>query len=344
MGTSSTFLKKNIKENTEDTNLPLLSVIITIFSGTSHDNLFRDVPQFASGGRISIYTLELDYISSFLKEMNNAESSSNENIINLDKEMREVSHDAILFNFECCSGCRKSDGFQFPDKKATLKLIKERLDKGNMVMCSDFAVKDLINDWNENLGPNPFIKVGELSAGTTYVELFFEPKTLQECPSKQLQMVGQLCESGTTTIESMSHTIVIGINTKNIDNQIYKLSILTIVAQTDGYVIDPMSENTWTIGEKTGYIGHALLKYKSGGLLLVSSAHWIELSNLNVNIEKLEKVALINYGSDNDFYNEIEGIKQFSNEKQKEEKINMLAQKFIQQTAPCNYASKGAKI
>jgi hypothetical protein len=31
-----------------------------------------------------------------------------------------------------------------------------------MVMCSDFSLKALIGNWNENLlGPNPFIKIGE---------------------------------------------------------------------------------------------------------------------------------------------------------------------------------------
>lgn len=92
---------------------------------------------------------------------------------------------------------------------------------------------------------------------------------------------------------------------------------------------------------KKGTVGHALLKYKTGGILLLSAGHWIELSNLNVEINNLEEVAMKNYGSQNEYMQEINEIKQmdFSNVQEKKEKMNKIASKFVQQTAACNYSS-----
>merc|ERR1712226_1561773 len=48
-----------------------------------------------------------------------------------------------------------------------------------------------------------------------------------------------------------------------------------------------------------GAAGHVLLRYPSGGLLLVSAGHWIELVQLDgVTEEKLLQTAAAQYGSD----------------------------------------------
>jgi len=45
-----------------------------------------------------------------------------------------------------------------------MKLMDYLIKKGCMIMCSDFAVKSLIADWNKKvLGPNPFVNLGECS-------------------------------------------------------------------------------------------------------------------------------------------------------------------------------------
>lgn len=57
-------------------------------------------------------------------------------------------------------------------------------------MFSDFSLKALIKEWDENvLGPNPFEKVGETS---TPIKLKFDKQTLLDSPSSQLQAVAQL--------------------------------------------------------------------------------------------------------------------------------------------------------
>ena len=323
------------QKNENDLSLPLLSIIVTIFSDESYDDLFRQVPQVAPGGRISLYSLDLTRVSEFFSDLKNPEESKNEEIKLLVKEMEKVGPDAILFNFECCSGCYLME-YHFPQKKETLELIKYLVDKSHMVMCSDFAVKALIEDWNEILGPNPFRKLGECS---DFLELFFEPKTLEESSSKQLQMVAQLCQSGSTHIHALMGTVVFGVNKEEAYNAEYNLSILTIVTKAGGFDTESQKENGWTIGEKNGTVGHAMLKYKSGGLMLLSAGHWIELSNLNANIDNLEEVAMKNYAMDEECMNEIKQIKSLERAEEKGERIQKMANRFVQQTAACNYKS-----
>lgn len=48
-------------------------------------------------------------------------------------------------------------------------------------MFSDFSLKALIGSWSEqHLGPNPFVKIGEISTG---FNLKFDCKTLIDCDS-----------------------------------------------------------------------------------------------------------------------------------------------------------------
>ena len=68
------------------------------------------------------------------------------------------------------------------------------LDAGHMAMFSDFSLKALIHDWDEKLlGSNPFVKTGEIQGE---VELRFRTSVLKECPSAQLQIVGDMAEGG----------------------------------------------------------------------------------------------------------------------------------------------------
>ena len=61
-------------------------------------------------------------------------------------------------------------------------------------MFSDFSLKALINEWDvQLLGRNPFKRTGNISGITT---LKFNPSTLKECPSTQLQLLGDLVDSG----------------------------------------------------------------------------------------------------------------------------------------------------
>ncbi len=50
------------------------------------------------------------------------------------------------------------------------------------------------------------------------------------------------------------------------------------------------------IGDLKGACGHSLLTYPSGGKLLTSSGHWIELVKLDVKADSIFKLAEQDYG------------------------------------------------
>lgn len=181
--------------------------------------------------------------------------------------------------------------------------MKYAIDHKHMMMFSDFAVKALLNDWDEKLlGPKAFCNLGECDS---FLNLNFIPGELKECCSSQLQMVGQLSEKGESTIHALSGTVVFGMNKdfqKEKAADIYECQILTIVTKTCVFNIETVDKaHLCKIKDKEGSIGHALIKYKTGALLLLSAGHWVELKNLNVDVNNLEKIAKMNYGENNMF-------------------------------------------
>jgi hypothetical protein len=71
-----------------------------------------------------------------------------------------------------------------------MNFVKLIIGRGHMAMFSDFSLKALINNWDANiLGKNPFKRTGDISG---HASLRFNPATLKECPSSQLQLLGDL--------------------------------------------------------------------------------------------------------------------------------------------------------
>merc|ERR1719195_2251256 len=62
----------------------------------------------------------------------------------LHDELVEIDPECVVFNYECCS-CYSEKGFK---QAGTVEFIKAILDKGFMVMCSDFSLKALIKEWD----------------------------------------------------------------------------------------------------------------------------------------------------------------------------------------------------
>ncbi len=73
------------------------------------------------------------------------------------EHIKKIHPDCVVFNWECCGSYSGQSFIEGKDK--VFKFLKIVLDKGHMVMFSDFSLKALINDWDSNLlGPNPFVK------------------------------------------------------------------------------------------------------------------------------------------------------------------------------------------
>lgn len=74
------------------------------------------------------------------------------------KHIKSLDPDCVVFNWECSSGY-SSQSFN-EGSKNVLTFAKAMIDRGHMVMFSDFSLKALIAQWDQKtLGPNPFVKV-----------------------------------------------------------------------------------------------------------------------------------------------------------------------------------------
>lgn len=105
----------------------------------------------------------------------------------------------------------------------------------------------------------------------------FNAGDLKECPSAQLQIVGEMAEGGTCNIAVLAGTIVYTVNKHKLNHEHYKLKVLSI-STTDV----PAQENyKCEIGDTKGSACHVLLTYPSGGMILTSMGHWIELMKID---------------------------------------------------------------
>merc|ERR1712216_79227 len=171
-------------------------------------------------------------------------------------------------------------------------------------MCSDFSLKSLIFEWSEaHLGPNPFVKVGECDH---QFQLEFVPADLQhEDVPQQLQVVGELCkDQGKAVVSAMPMTILYTVNPMRPKTGIYDLKVLTVVTETSytGSSSPLTEEMKCSIGEgpslRRGAAGHVTLTYASGGQLVTSMGHWIELTRIDTSLESVLRVAAHEFGDE----------------------------------------------
>lgn len=151
-------------------------------------------------------------------------------------------------------------------------------------MFSDFSLKALIKDWdNHLLGPNPFKKIGETSSE---FELCFKSEDLRDCPSAQLQIVGEMADKGKCHVEAMGGTILYSVDS-HVKHEGYDLKVLTVASN----VKVKEEHMKCKVGEHVGAAGHVLLSFKSGGHLLTSMGHWVELMKIDTSEKKLFEIA-----------------------------------------------------
>jgi len=338
----------------------LVAVLVTIASGQTYDEMFRqNRPTTVPGEHVSTYLLDCKEVAEFHRYLNSEATPTVGTIWqSLIQDIRQVQPDSVTLNWECCSDC---NGETFPTQRTrnrigswctmnsgcanpTMTIIGLALQRGFTVMCSDFSLKALIAEWSEeHLGPNPFVKMGECDM---HFRLEFIPSELKnEDVPQQLQVVGELCaEQGSASVQAMGGTIVYTINPHRQKTEVYTLKVLTVANSIDGLencsetnfgeddvlsnglapkdaftvppssnMVDEMAETAdardgcaypeammCKIGEgdsaKIGMAGHVTLTYSSGGQLVTSMGHWIELTRINTSEEELFRVAAKNFG------------------------------------------------
>jgi len=215
-----------------------------------------------------------------------------------------------------------------------MPLVKRLFDRGHMVMFSDFSLKALIHDWREDLlGPHPFVKVTTLGQSFS---LGFDPAALSACPSAQLQKLGELASDGKAALHAMGNTIAFSVNWQKADCNAYECKVLTVMTELDGQPAAPSPGQGCEAGGQRGFAGHVLLTYPSGGRLLASAGHWMELSNFDVSEAGLFQAAA-SYGVA--FQAEIQtSMASCQTAAQKQQVMQTYSSQMVQQSAPCSYS------
>lgn len=117
----------------------------------------------------------------------------------------KVDPDCVVLNWECCGGYFSKT---FPEGVNKLfYFLKKVIDRGHMAMFSDFSLMALVNEWKDKyeLGPNPFVQT---SHHTGDFIIKFKAAHLKECPSAQLQTVGDMADKEMCHVMAAGGTIV----------------------------------------------------------------------------------------------------------------------------------------
>lgn len=282
----------------------LAAVVVTLRNGVSYDEVFQHVPQRSVVGTyVAAYQVS-GPVKALLAALKGeagdptSDAAAGSSLERLVEDVRAVDPGSVTFNWECCSACA-SESFGSPEEtEAVLELVEFLLCHcGHVVMCSDFSMKALIKQWRSTprLGPNPFVKLGEFYGS---MDLRFDPSRLSACPSAQLQQTGSLCDGGCATIQASVGSLVYSVDHRVPEStEAYKLEVLTIARAVTGFDLsDVAAELTCEAGGHQGVAGHVLVRYPSGGALLASAGHWIELVRLDVSEARLLETPQAQYG------------------------------------------------
>ncbi len=339
----------------DESNLPLVAVIVTIKAGSSYDHLFAAEQQEApAGGRVSTFQMELNRESmlALLAAFDNraADNRAAESLRELMADVDAVARNSVVFNFECSSSCSECGFVDGALSGLVVRVIDCLLSAGFMVMASDFALKALIAKWDgARLGPCPFVQAGTFQSSCV---LRFVPGVLKECPSAQLVAVGRLCEEkAEASVRALSGTIAVALaDGVEADNAHFSLEVLTVQSQLDGTPVTadrfPLATKRahaarvdTHVGTHVGMVGHALLRFKGrkGGMLLVASTHWIELARLETNSEAVFRAFELHQGREYAAQRRAEyGALP---EAARAARVQDYAHMIVQRAAPCSYSS-----
>lgn len=332
--------------------------------------------QSPDGQYIQVYTLDasmLGLLHGVVGRTGQAGQTGRDQLANIARDLALVPNDTVVINFECCSGfqhgfaskpvcaCKPSSkpvvnsakipklsvsvgqagpagqaGPVGPAGPDVLDFVELAISRGFMVMMSDFSVKALMKDWTTQrpvLGSNCLVGLGVANFG---VQLWFDKHQLRSCCSTQLKALAELSTSTTADIHCMSDTILFGINHRVADqSQHYKLSVLTIATHCDKQAV-AQSDFTCELAGKHGAVGHAMLVYPSGGILMLAGSHWLELCNIHTDKHQFFDCVDKLYGRDSQTCNRLRNQYDSLDSQQQAAWLQRSAQQTIQSQSPYN--------
>ena len=92
-----------------------------------------------------------------------------------------------------------------------------------------------------------------------------------------------MAEGERCKVQAISGTITYAVDSSKLKNNPYKLKLLTVVTS----IQPPEDKQVCQIGEYKGSAGHTLLTYPSGGMILTSMGHWVELMKIDTSKKRL---------------------------------------------------------
>ena len=352
----------------------VVGLIFTIRQSNSYDALFQSIKQDAPEGEcVKVYQVE----AAFLPFLQQALLLTNDRLQEIDSilaplpagpqktsisrvlsqvvpEVNDLEPECVVVNFECCSNCSDS-GFSQPcahthhssrGHDLSIDFIGQCIAKGNFVMVSDFSLKALMAKWTGNhavLGRNPFKKLGTFDRG---FELRFDREVLQDCPSAQLKVLAEMSTKGNALVHAMSSTVMYGVDHEVAATQTskYTLDVLTVMTSCGGRkdIKEPRKFMVES-GGHTGAAGHVTLTYPSGGVLLTSAGHWIELQKVKTDEKAFFNVMASEYGTSSRKFNMMQSQYAKLSDSAKGEWLQCNAQREVQSRSCSSYSkSKSA--
>ena len=172
--------------------------------------------------------------------------------------------------------------------------------------------------------------------------------TDSSCPSAQLAAVGALCEQGFARSHAMPGTILYAVDESKAAVATAAgscIDVLTVVARADGMTATqqlslaglkgPLLSET---GGAQGLAGHVLLTRPSGGMLLTSMGHWIELTRLGVTEESLLSASM---SHDAAFGQQVSTeLGSARSAEEREAVVQRYSSKMVQMSSPCSPAAR----
>ena len=138
--------------------------------------------------------------------------------------------------------------------------------------------------------------------------------------------IGNSCSELRSTDNSLFH----------LAGSVARLQVLTVVGSWSGSgtVPEAMKCEVQHDGScKRGVAGHVTLTYPSGGQLVTSMGHWIELTRINTSVESLMQVAAHNFGAE-EVHQHRQQLSQMRTEAERQVCLQNLSKQMIQKSVP----------
>lgn len=205
------------------------SFVLNFSDGCSYDNAFQ---RYISRHQI-VKTTKTEKIYNLCDKLIDDNEQLDNDVNELIQCINKYGYENTTINFECCSNYVYGKSNIFINEKISsyvIKFIVHMLSKGSQVICADFALKALINCWDEQIfGVKcPFVNIDTIT-GELIVK--YNVDFCKETVFPQLKTIAELSEyddknNASINIFAMSGTICYTIS-DDIDNNI-SLDILSV--------------------------------------------------------------------------------------------------------------------